>query len=132
MSAAPHGPLSVVGAPHALPVIALSRSEQQAKHAPGTLAHWAQIKRWPRDLAQKIALLASMDAARVLSEAEAQELAHAAHAGTHTVSWWGLQKKWPAWLVAAMAAQRHSNETLTEDEAHALAERTAGLSLGRK
>jgi hypothetical protein len=31
-----------------------------------------------------------------------------------------------------MAAQRHTNENLTEDEAHALAEQTAGLTLGRK
>jgi len=120
----------MVGAPHALPVVALSRAEQAAKHPPGTLAHWAQVKRWPRDLAPKLALLA--DPARVLSEAEAHALAHEAHAGKHTASWWGLEKRWPAWLVAAMAAQRHSNETLTEDEAHALAEQTAGLPLGRK
>lgn len=126
------GPLPMVGAAHALPVVVLSRAEQLAKHPPGTLAHWAQAKRWPRDVAPKIALLVPEAAARVLSEDEAQALAHEAHAGKHTVSWWGLEKRWPAWLVAAMAAQRHTNENLTEDEAHALAEQTAGLTLGRK
>lgn len=122
----------MLGAAHALPVIALSRAEQLAKHLPGSLAHWAQVKRWPRDLAAKIALKSPDVAGRVLSEDEAQALAHETHAGKRTVSWWGLVKRWPAWLVAAMAAQRHANETMTEDEAHALAEQTAGLPLGRK
>ena len=132
------GPLPMVGAAHALPVVALSRDEQLAKHQPGTLAHWAQAKRWPRDIVPKLLLSTAVgptfseNAARVLSEDEAQALAHEAHVGKHTISWWDLEKRWPAWLVAAMAAQRHANETLTEDEAHKLAEQTASLPLGRK
>lgn len=47
-----------------------------------------------------------------------------------TVKHWGLRKKWPHWLVAAMAIQRHENEVLTEDEIHSLAESTYGLPLG--
>lgn len=130
MSESVRGSLPMVGAVHALPVIALSRAEQLAKHVPGTIEHWAQLKRWPREVTA--ALLAAPAAASVHTEADALAMAHDVYAGKNTVSWWGLRKKWPAWLVAAMAAQRHSNETLTEDEAHALAEATAGLPLGRK
>ena len=49
-----------------------------------------------------------------------------------TVRWWGLKKQWPAWLVAAMAIQRHVNEEMSEDSAHELAEVTCGLPLGAK
>lgn len=47
-----------------------------------------------------------------------------------TVKWWGLRMKWPAWLVAAMGAQRYPNQELTEREAEDLALATAGLPLG--
>lgn len=55
------------------------------------------------------------------TEAEPQE---------RTVKWWGLRKRWPAWLVAAMGAQRYPNQELTEREAEDLALATAGLPLG--
>lgn len=55
-----------------------------------------------------------------------------AEPAARTVRWWGLRKSWPAWLVEAMAIQRHINEELSEDEAHELAETTCGLPLGAK
>jgi hypothetical protein len=48
-----------------------------------------------------------------------------------TVRWWGLTRKWPAWLVDSMAAQRFPNQELTEIEAEDLALATAGLPLGK-
>lgn len=49
---------------------------------------------------------------------------------SNTVRWWGIRKEWPAWLVEAMAVQKHVNEELSEDSAHELAETTCGLPLG--
>lgn len=54
----------------------------------------------------------------------------AAEPAEGTIRWWGVQRRWPAWLVEAMAIQRHANEVLDADALHALAEQTAGLPLG--
>lgn len=56
--------------------------------------------------------------------------AGAAEPAEGTIRWWGVQKRWPAWLVEAMAIQRHANDVLDADSLHALAEQTAGLPLG--
>ena len=49
----------------------------------------------------------------------------------NTVRAWGLMRKWPAWLVEGMAAQRFENQELTESEVEDLALATAGLPLGK-
>ena len=48
-----------------------------------------------------------------------------------TIRAWGIARKWPAWLVESMAAQRYANQELTELEAEDLALTTAGLPLGK-
>lgn len=123
------GIIPMVGQPYALPVAPQSLAQQQAKHAPNTIAFWGQKKRWPQEL---VAAMSAAQPGAVLEESQAVSLARDTHATPGSVQHWGLIKQWPAWLVAAMATQKHGNEVLTEDEAHALAEQIAGLPLGRK
>lgn len=132
------GIIPMVGQAYALPVAPQSLAQQQAKHAPNTIAFWGQKKRWPQDLVNAIyynpaaGKTHSEISQRVFTEAEAVAIARDTHVNPGSVQHWGLIKQWPAWLVAAMATQKHGNEVLTEDEAHALAEQIAGLPLGRK
>lgn len=45
---------------------------------------------------------------------------------------WGIVKEAPAWLIAAMAVRQPVNKVWTEAEFDELAQKTAGLTLGRK
>lgn len=76
---------------------------------------------------ETIAALGSPFALKV-DKSTGKVIEHEPAAGT--VKAWGLAKRWPQWLVEAMATRRLANEVLTESDAEDLALEIAGLPLG--
>lgn len=76
---------------------------------------------------ETIAALGSPFALKV-DKSTGKVIEHEPAAGS--VKAWGLAKRWPQWLVEAMATRRLANEVLTESDAEDLALEIAGLPLG--
>lgn len=105
------------------PVAAVSVPEQSTALEPAPVSG--------KDRAAELARIAAIGAPYALRRDKRTGKVVEPAPAPNTVRAWGLVRKWPAWLVEGMAAQRFENQELTESEVEDLALSTAGLPLGK-